>query len=153
MTKKKGIFDVNADINLFNQVKGAGVKEKLKGGSVKGTGSTKKNGRDLDSVMHIIIQQMKVSGYRERTITDNIRYMTQFRKITSVEYLEEITTDTIYLWLDSMQVSNQTKLTRLKCLKAILGKCFKNGWFGSKFWHGINIKVDKKVKKGVKKMM
>lgn len=53
--------------------------------------------------------------------------MTEFRKITNVEYLEEITTDTIYLWLDSMQVSNQTKLTRLKCLKAILGKCFNNG--------------------------
>lgn len=50
-----------------------------------------------------------------------------------------------------MQVSNQTKLTRLKCLKAILGKCFNNGWFGSKVWHGINIKVDKKVKKGAKK--
>lgn len=52
---------------------------------------------------------MKVSGYRERTITDYIRYMTKFRKITNIEYLEEITTDTIYLWLDSMQVSNQTK--------------------------------------------
>ncbi|WP_163071124.1 tyrosine-type recombinase/integrase [Priestia flexa] len=149
MTKKKGIFDVDADINLFNQGKGIGVK--LKGGSEKETGSTKKDGRDLDSVMEIIIQQMKVSGYRERTITDYIRYMSQFRKITNVEYLEEITTDTIYLWLDSMQVSNQTKLTRLKCLKAILGKCFNNGWFGSKFWHGINIKVDKKVKKGAKK--
>ncbi|MEQ6375740.1 site-specific integrase [Bacillaceae bacterium S4-13-56] len=151
MTKKKGIFDVNADINLFNQGKGTAVEEKLLGGTAKGTASTKKDGRDLDSVMDIIIQQMKVSGYRERTITDYIRYMTQFRKITNVEYLEEITTDTIYLWLDSMQVSNQTKLTRLKCLKAILGKCFNNGWFGSKFWHGINIKVDKKVKKGAKK--
>ncbi|WP_262381109.1 tyrosine-type recombinase/integrase [Bacillus infantis] len=50
-----------------------------------------------------------------------------------------------------MAVFNQTKLTRLKCLKAILGKCFNNGWFSSKFWHGINIKVEKKVKKGVKK--
>ncbi|KIL20593.1 MULTISPECIES: tyrosine-type recombinase/integrase [Bacillus] len=101
--------------------------------------------------MNIIIQQMTVSGYRERTITDYISYMAHFRKATNVEYIEDITTDSIYLWLDSMAVSNQTKLTRLKCLKAILGKCFNNGWFSSKFWHGINIKVDKQVKKGAKK--
>lgn len=50
-----------------------------------------------------------------------------------------------------MDVSNQTKLTRLKCLKAILGKCFNNGWIESKFWQNSNIKVDKKVKKGAKK--
>ncbi|MDR7248953.1 hypothetical protein AB0R87_12975 [Bacillus pumilus] len=135
MTKKKDIFNVVAYINLFNQGKGASVPEKSLGGSEKGTASNKKNGRDLDNVLDIIIQQMKVSGYRGRTITDYIRYMTQFRKITNVEYLEEITTDTIYLWLDSMQVSNQTKLTRLKCLMAILGKCFNNGWLKVLAWH------------------
>ncbi|KGA98124.1 integrase [Alkalihalobacillus alcalophilus ATCC 27647 = CGMCC 1.3604] len=141
MTKRKGIFDVDADFSAFKQVNNS-IKE--------GKTPSVTKGRELDSVMDIIVQQMKVSGYRERTLTDYIRYMTQFRQVTNVKYLEEITTDTIYLWLDSMQVSNQTKLTRLKCLKAILSKCFKNGWFSSKFWHGINIKVDKKVKKGAK---
>ncbi|MGN8841210.1 tyrosine-type recombinase/integrase [Niallia sp. HCP3S3_B10] len=162
MTKKKGIFDVGADINLFKQGIGSGVETKLSGQSkYSGTSSAhttvavtvavKEEGRDLDSVIEIIIQQMKVSGYRERTITDYLNYMVQFRKATNVKYLEQITTDTIYSWLNSMDVSNQTKLTRLKCLKAILGKCFNNGWVQSKFWNGINIKVDKQVKKGVKK--
>lgn len=151
MTKKKSIFEVDVDINIFKQGKSAGIQEKLPSASASTTVVNKQLGRDLDSVMDIIIQQMQVSGYRERTITDYSNYMAQFRKVTNVEYLEEITTDTIYLWLDSMDVSNQTKLTRLKCLKAILGKCFNNGWFSSKFWHGINIKVDKKVKKGAKK--
>ncbi|MCE7793442.1 tyrosine-type recombinase/integrase [Salipaludibacillus sp. CUR1] len=153
MTKKKGIFEVDADLSFFkDEGKGTEVQEKSSvKTNTKTDSSSKETGRGLDSVMEIIIQQMRVSGYRERTITDYIRYMAQFREITNVNNLEEITTDTIYLWLDSMQVSNQTKLTRLKCLKAILGKCFNNGWFDSKFWHGINIKVDKKVKKGAKK--
>ncbi|MCA1011459.1 tyrosine-type recombinase/integrase [Halobacillus halophilus] len=153
MTKKKGIFEVNEDITLFNQDKGTGTQDQLLGGSAtkKDSVTSNNSGRDLDGVMDVIIQQMRVSGYRERTIADYIRYMTLFKKITKVQYLEDINTDTIYFWLDSMDVSNQTKLTRLKCLKAILGKCFNNGWFTSNFWHGINVKVDKKVKKGAKK--
>ena len=62
MTKKKGIFDVDADINLFNPGKGTAVEEKFLGGSAKGTASTKKDCRDLDSVMDIISQQMKAFG-------------------------------------------------------------------------------------------
>lgn len=62
--------------------------------------------------------------------------------------MEEITVDTIYSWLDSMQVVNQTKLTRIKVLKSFLGKCFTNGWYKSKFWQSIKLKEDKKVKKG-----
>ncbi|MBM7691133.1 integrase [Peribacillus deserti] len=153
MTKKNSIFEVKADISLFKQGSAkVGIQEKLLDTSSSTTASAnEKDGRDLDSIMEIIIQQMKVSGYRERTITDYLTYMAHFRKATHVEYLEDITTDTIYLWLGSMNVSNQTKLTRLKCLKAILGRCFNNGWFSSKFWHGINIKVDKQVKKGAKK--
>lgn len=157
MTKKKGIFEVGADINLLKQGIGSGAETMLSGQSKSSGASSakttvvKEDGRDLDNVIEIIIQQMKVSGYRERTITDYLNYMAQFRKATNVKYLEEITTDTIYSWLNLMDVSNQTKLTRLKCLKAILGKCFNNGWVQSKFWHGINIKVDKQVKKGAKK--
>lgn len=47
-----------------------------------------------------------------------------------------------------MSVADSTKLTQLKCLKAVLGKCHNNGWFPIKFWLNIQIKVDKKVKKG-----
>ncbi|TWI57052.1 hypothetical protein IQ10_01754 [Halalkalibacter nanhaiisediminis] len=36
------------------------------------------------------------------------------------------------------------------CLKAVLGKCFNNGYFQSKFWLTVQIKVDKKIKTGAK---
>ncbi len=47
-----------------------------------------------------------------------------------------------------MDVSNQTKLTRVKCLKAFLSRCFANGWVEAQFWKPINIKVDNNVKEG-----
>jgi len=49
-----------------------------------------------------------------------------------------------------VQVVNQTKLTRLKVVKSFLGKCINNGWLKANFWNTINVKVDKKVKKGAK---
>ena len=139
MTKKNSIFEVSTDISLFKQVTNSQPR-----GNVS-------KGRHLDHVMEILSQQMNIGGYRNRTINDYNSYMVQFRKITGVNFLEEITQNTIYNWLNSMEVSNQTKLTRLKCLKAILGKCFNNGWIDAKFWQHINVKVDKKVKQGAKK--
>ncbi|MEQ6354622.1 site-specific integrase [Lysinibacillus sp. M3] len=56
--------------------------------------------------------------------------------------------NTIYKWFESLNVTDSTKLTRLKCLKAVLGKCHNNGWLPIKFWLNIQIKVDKVVKKG-----
>ncbi|MED2922910.1 hypothetical protein P4324_12760 [Bacillus thuringiensis] len=47
-----------------------------------------------------------------------------------------------------MNVSNQTKLTRLKCLKAFLGRCHDNGWIDINFCLNVKIKVDMPVKKG-----
>ncbi|MED3512490.1 hypothetical protein P4442_03440 [Bacillus subtilis] len=47
-----------------------------------------------------------------------------------------------------MDVSSQTRLIRLKCLKAFLTRCFDNGWLETKFWKKINIKVDKQIKEG-----
>lgn len=49
-----------------------------------------------------------------------------------------------------MNVSASTKLTRLKYLKAVLSKCFNNGWLTDIFWKNIQIKVDKNVKTGAK---
>ncbi|OMP27748.1 hypothetical protein [Bacillus sp. I-2] len=95
MTKKKGIFEVEVDINLFKQSKETEAHDKLLISTELGTvSSRKKNGRDLYSAMEIIIQKMRVSGYRDRTITDYIRYIARFRKVANVKCL------------DSMQVSN-----------------------------------------------
>ncbi|MCM0624519.1 site-specific integrase [Lysinibacillus sp. OL1_EC] len=139
MTKKTGLFDV--DFSLTTKELTA---------SIKGEKSTTARYKLFSEAVGTIISQMEVSGYRPRTIKDYDTVLKNFSKSTGVTYLEEITVDTIYSWLDLMQVVNQTKLTRLKVLKSFLGKCFTNGWLNLSFWQSINVKVDKKVKKGAK---
>ncbi|MFC4797751.1 phage integrase SAM-like domain-containing protein [Neobacillus sp. GCM10023253] len=108
-------------------------------------------GMDAEKALETIHRKMTLNSYRERTLNDYILIFNHFLKATNVKYLEEITVDIIYRWLDSMNVSASTKSTRLKCLKAVLGKCFNNGWLQSKFWLTVQIKLDKKVKSGTKR--
>lgn len=91
---------------------------------------------------------MRVSGNRSCTISDYVFHVEHFQSVTNIRCVADITANTIYKWLDSMNVSNLTKLIRLKCLKAFLSKCFDNRWVEIKFWKTINIKVDQKVKEG-----
>jgi len=102
----------------------------------------------LQKALTIVLRQMEASGLRERTMSDYEIYVKHFAEVTGATSLEEINADHIYEWLSSMDVSNQTKLTRLKCLKAFLGRCFNNGWLTSNFWRNIKIKVDSPVKEG-----
>ena len=70
--------------------------------------------------------------------------------MNKLEYVEDITADSIYEYLGSLEVAQQTKLIRLKSIKAVLSKFHNNGWMKQKFWSTINIKIDKQVKKGAK---
>lgn len=45
-----------------------------------------------------------------------------------------------------MDVSNSTKLIRLKSLKAVLGRFYDRGYFRTRFWASVKIRVDSKVK-------
>jgi site-specific recombinase XerD len=102
----------------------------------------------IEQALTTVIRQMEVSGYRPRTINDYILHVKSFKKVTGAYHIEDITVELIYEWLVSMNVVNQTKLTRLKCFKAFLTRCFENGWIASKFWTIVKIKVDSKVKEG-----
>lgn len=135
MTKKSGLFDINLD---FEGIEIIPQKSKAK----------INHSKTIVDALSIILKQMQTSGYRTRTMKDYETIVLNFQKATNVEFIDEIKAETIYKWLDSMQVTNQTKLTRLKALKSFLSKCFNNGWYNSKFWQTINVKVDKKVKKG-----
>ncbi|WP_242057230.1 tyrosine-type recombinase/integrase [Pseudalkalibacillus hwajinpoensis] len=95
-----------------------------------------------------VFQQMRVSGNRERTIESYNYIFKQFVDMTQIQYVEDITLDSIYSYLDALNVSRETKLIRLKSLKAILSRFHNNGWVQKKFWSTIQIKIDKKVKKG-----
>ncbi|MGE6609359.1 tyrosine-type recombinase/integrase [Peribacillus sp. NPDC076916] len=134
MTKKKESLTVDVDLSdLF-------IEDSLKKKSVEGF--------PVNQALATVTRQMEVTGFRERTISDYNLHVTHFTRITGVQVLDEITPEHIYEWLSSMNVSNQTKLTRLKCLKAFLGRCFDIGWISTKFWKSITIKVDSPVKIG-----
>lgn len=146
MTKKKGLLDVKVDVKGLlggvqnNSSNVSKKKEKLV--------AVPSNSITITDALDTITRQMRVSGYRSRTISDYILHVEHLESVTKVRYVAEISANTIYRWLDSMDVSNQTKLTRLKCLKAFLSRCFDNRWIEMKFWKTINIKVDQKVKEG-----
>ncbi|MGM2820531.1 hypothetical protein [Bacillus cereus group sp. Bce001] len=82
----------------------------------------------IEKALSTVIRQMRAIGLREGTISDYELHIGHFVSVTGAEFLRELTVEHIYLWLSSMNVSNQIKLTRLKCLKSFLGRCFDNGW-------------------------
>ncbi|WP_449622889.1 tyrosine-type recombinase/integrase [Robertmurraya sp. Marseille-Q9965] len=143
MTKRKGLTDIEIDVRslLNNQ-----SNETIEVESIPKRTMT--DSLTIEKALEIVVRQMKISGNRERTIHDYKIYVNHFKDSTAATYLTDISTDLIFKWLESMKVSNQTKLTRLKCLKAFLSRCFDNGWYHVKFWKTINVKVDQKVKEG-----
>ncbi|WP_233548054.1 site-specific integrase [Rummeliibacillus sp. POC4] len=138
MTKKKGIFDVNINLDVNTLSMPNQQKNKRK----------KDNGITIENALQIILRQMEISGARPRTLYDYEYTIGKFQTVTKAVYLLDITNNLIYQWLESMNVANQTKLTRLKCFKAFLGRCLDNGWLETKFWRNINVKVDQKIKEG-----
>lgn len=132
MTKKKRILSVETDFS--------DISRKLKINSP--------NRLTIEKALETVSRQMEVSGNRPRTISDYNRYVKSYETTTGVINVEDITMTSIYDWLSSMNVSNQTKLIRLKCFKAFLTRCFDNGWVSSKFWTMVNVKVDNKIKEG-----
>ncbi|MDQ0174464.1 tyrosine-type recombinase/integrase [Bacillus chungangensis] len=134
MTKKKQILTVNEDLSdIF---------------AIPKTSRPESDRLTIEKALATVTRQMEISGYRERTISDYNVYVKHFRKTLKIDYIDEITNDSIYDWLASMDVSPQTKLTRVKCLKAFLSRCFDNGWITVRFWKTVKVKVDSNVKEG-----
>ncbi|MFJ3386358.1 hypothetical protein [Lysinibacillus sp. NPDC086135] len=107
MSKKKGIFDIQIEQPLI-QVK---------------RHEEKRNDLQIEQALTVILKQLEVGGCRERTLYDYRTIVQYFIRDTKVKYLLDITSDIIYSWLEHMNVANTTKLTRLKCFKAFLGRC------------------------------
>jgi len=134
MGRKHGIFSIQSeDVNIT-------IKKKV----------VKRSGITISHALETIYQQMKIAGNRIRTIESYDYIFNQFVQFNKLEYVEDITADSIYDYLGSLEVAQQTKLIRLKSIKAVLSKFHNNGWMKQKFWSTINIKIDKKVKKDAK---
>jgi site-specific recombinase XerD len=136
LTKKKSVFTITDDLNgIFTE-------------NSKPSATVKTDRMTVDQALATVIRQMEISGNRPRTISDYSIQVHDFVEKTKLKYMENITSEKIYDWLWHMNVSNQTKLTRLKCLKAFLSRCFSNGWLDTQFWKPITIRVDSNVKEG-----
>jgi site-specific recombinase XerD len=143
MTRKKTALTVNEDFSdLFSEASTQSKSTPERVDPLNYAGLT------VRQALETIARQMEATGMRERTISDYRHHVNHFAEITSIEILGEINSHSIYDWLASMDVNNQTKLTRLKCLKAFLGRCFNNGWLSTRFWADIKIKVDSPIKEG-----
>ncbi|MGJ5635830.1 tyrosine-type recombinase/integrase [Bacillus altitudinis] len=148
MTKRKGLFDVKVDVRSLLEDFPVSTLTHSRSKPIMECSGHHSDTILISKALDVITRQMKVSGNRSRTISDYVLHVEHFQSVTNVKYVGNITANSIYQWLDSMEVSNQTKLTRLKCLKAFLSRCFDNRWIEMKFWKTINIKVDQKVKEG-----
>lgn len=134
MGRKHGIFSIQSEeVNISTKKK-----------------AVKRNGVTIPQALETIYQQMRIAGNRIRTIESYDYIFNQFVQFNKLEYVEDITADSIYEYLGSLEVAQQTKLIRLKSIKAVLSKFHNNGWMKQKFWSTINIKIDKQIKKGAK---
>lgn len=132
MGRKHGIFSIESEeVSNFAEKK-----------------AVKREGITISEALETVFQQMKIAGNRARTIESYSYIFHQFVRCNRLEYVEDIDADSIYEYLGSMEVSQQTKLIRLKSIKAVLGKFHNNGWIRKKFWSTIQIKLDKQIKKG-----
>lgn len=136
MTKKKSAYKVDVDLSDVFAVERDSKRP------------TERKGMTLAQALDVVVKQMQAAGLRERTISDYITYVSHFGQVTGELTLNELKVDHIYAWLSTMNVSNSTKLIRLKCLKAFLGRCFKNGWLTRNFWDNVKIKADTPIKEG-----
>lgn len=132
VTKKKGIFEIQHENQFIPSIKQ----------------NEKRNGLTVEQALKTVLRQLEVEGCRERTLHDYNLIVNYYIKQSNVIYLEDITESTVRNWLMSMDVKNSTRLTRLKCFKAFLSRCYDNGWFSNKWWRNIKIRVDEPIKEG-----
>ncbi|WP_313236130.1 tyrosine-type recombinase/integrase [Sporosarcina ureae] len=130
--RKHGIFAVSGDVVVLPSK----------------NNELKRDSLAISSALETVFQQMRISGNRQRTIESYQYIFEQFVRVNKLQYVEDITVESLYHYLEVLEVKPSTKLIRLKSTKAVLSKFFNNGWIKEKFWNNIQIKIDKKVKKG-----
>ncbi|MFG3613183.1 tyrosine-type recombinase/integrase [Rummeliibacillus stabekisii] len=105
-----------------------------------------RNALTIEQALRVVFKQMDITGSRPRTIESYSYVFNDFIKITGLIYVEDIDVDSIYEYLNEINVAKTTKLLRLKTIKAVLSRFFDNRWIEHKFWKNIQIKIDKQVK-------
>lgn len=133
-SRKHGVFAVSGDVVVLLTKQYKDIRDTIIIAEALGT----------------VFKQMQIAGNRVRTIESYEYIFNQFVKVTNLKYVEDISAEKIYHYLDILDVSPRTKLIRLKSIKAVLSKFYNNSWIKDRFWNTIQIKVDKEVKEGAK---
>lgn len=104
MGRKHGIFSIQTEeVNISTKKK-----------------AVERNGITITQALETIYQQRRIAGNRSRTIESYNYIFNQFEQFNKLKYVEDITADSIYEYLGSLEVAQQTKLIRLKSIKAEL---------------------------------
>lgn len=90
---------------------------------------------------------MRLSGVRKATISEYIYTFNRLVYSMKIEYVDDIKLESIFSWLASLgDISDVSKQSRLRVIKAVLNRLFDNGWIERNFWKDVRIRVDTKIK-------
>ncbi|MFB7159545.1 hypothetical protein [Lysinibacillus sp. NPDC056232] len=133
-SRKHGVFAVSGDVVVLPTKQYEDVRDAI----------------TVAAALETVFKQMQIVGHRQRTIESYEYIFNQFMTVNRLQYVEDISVESIYHYLDVLEVSPRTKLIRLKSIKAVLSKFYNNSWIKDRIWATIHIKVDKEVKEGAK---
>ncbi len=106
-----------------------------------------KKGVEINSALLIVKEQMRLSGVRKATISEYIYTFKRLVDAMKIEYVDDIKLESIFGWLASLgDISDVSKQSRLRVIKAVLNRLYDNGWIERNFWKDVRIRVDTKIK-------
>ncbi len=104
-------------------------------------------GIEIKSALIIVKEQMRLSGIRKATISEYIYTFNRLVDAMEIEYVDDIKLESIFGWLGSLgDISDVSKQSRLRVIKAVLNRFYDNGWIEKNFWKDVRIRVDTKIK-------
>lgn len=102
---------------------------------------------EINSALLIVKEQMRLSGVRKATISEYIYTFNRLVDAMKIEYVDDIKLESIFGWLASLgDISDISKQSRLRVIKAVLNRLYDNGWIERNFWKDVRIRVDTKIK-------
>lgn len=95
-----------------------------------------------------VLNELKATGRKERTLDDYKYHMQRFCKICEISRVRELNKANLLKYLNYNDVSASTKRIRLKHVRAVLNIMHANQVLETNFWSSISIKVSEPVKRG-----
>lgn len=105
----------------------------------------------LELYVDVLETRLRMENLRSRTIHDYLKWYKHYIRYCETQRIYEMQklgTNSIYDWLDNMEVADSTKNIRLKSLKACLNRLYDMNYFENNYWKNVKIRIDIKQKHG-----